>query len=456
MDNDSGGFSGVVKILNVDDFLVPSQACVLPLSGESDMKVGIKIKGQSKVAKKKVVVTLNDCLACSGCITSAETILVGEQSEARFLEGLMNSELSVLTVSPQSLASIAYKRGCQISEAAELVGKNFKSLGVRYVVDSSFGRQLTLSLSYDEFKKQHLKKPILTGVCPGFVCYAEKTHGELLIPHMSRVRSPQAVMGALVKDYLARKFDLKPEKIFHTAVMPCFDKKLEAARPHPLKFQYREVDCVLSTAEVDKLLSENSSFDFRPSNEAINWLNAIENGFVINTDGGSSGGYAEYVVERFITELNKPKVCHKSFLLVATEQSNNRHHFREKNLEIIDVFDGAEKLLTVAKCYGFRNIQNHVQKLKRSKCNYDYVEIMACPSGCINGVGQIRGVSEEGKKQILTLVESPSRSSSSESQQELEELKKEWSILNPDWTNLLYTQYQSVTNSVRGNIGSDW
>ncbi|VDK29814.1 unnamed protein product [Gongylonema pulchrum] len=215
----------------------------------------VRIRGKSKAstvgnesAKKKVTVTLNDCLACSGCITSAETVLIKEQSKPKFLEGLKHAKLSVLTISPQSIASIAYRRGIHWSETAKLIARIFKSLGVHYVVDSSFGRLLTLSLSYEEFKRlPPEKQPIFSGICPGFVCYAEKTHGTLLVPHISCVRSPQAMMGALVKDYLARKLDIKPEDIFHAAVMPCFDKKLEASRPD-FGTNYREVDCVLSTS----------------------------------------------------------------------------------------------------------------------------------------------------------------------------------------------------------------
>lgn len=73
-----------------------------------------------------------------------------------------------MTVSPQSIASIAYKRGCQLSETAKLIASTSKNMGIKYVIDSSFGRLLTLSLSYDEFKGSRLQRPVFTGVCPGF------------------------------------------------------------------------------------------------------------------------------------------------------------------------------------------------------------------------------------------------------------------------------------------------
>ncbi|VDK81332.1 unnamed protein product [Litomosoides sigmodontis] len=446
MDDDSG-FSGIIKISNVSDFIAPSQACILPLqSKKSDVEVQIRDRNQSKAssnAEKKVAITLNDCLACSGCITSAETILIKEQSKPKFLEGLAGAQLSVVTVSPQSIASIAYKRGYQQSEAARLIARIFKNMGIKYIVDSSFGRLLTLSLSYDEFKEAQLQRPVFTGVCPGFVCYAEKTHGELLIPHISRVRSPQAMMGAIVKDYLARKFDIKPEKIFHASVMPCFDKKLEAARSVSNDNSHcREVDCVLSTGEVNEILDEYSPLQdsFVPGN--ISWLNALENGKIIISEGGSSGGYAEYIVKRFLAESKRPL--------------ESRRSIKDKSWEIIEVFDGETKMLTVAKCYGFRNIQSHVQKLKRSKCNYDYVEIMACPAGCINGGGQIRSTSTEERKQTLNALKLQCSGNNSEMEEELERVKEEWSNLNPNWMELLRTKYSAVEKSNTDRINTSW
>lgn len=118
--------------------------------------------------------------------------------------------------------------------------------------------------------------------------------------------------------------------------------------------------------------------------------------------------------------------------------------------------DGETKVLSVVKCYGFRNIQNQVQKLKRSKCNYDYAEIMACPSGCINGGGQIRGASVDERKKILDEIELPYSDDDSAMKEELEHLKEDWSMLNPYWMNLLYTKYHAVEKSDAIAINTNW
>lgn len=138
----------------------------------------------------------------------------------------------------------------------------FKSyFNAEYVFDTTFSREFSLIESYREFVgryKQNLnepnsaKFPILTSSCPGWICYAEKTHGSFILPYISTVKSPQQVMGSLVKDYLCKNvFDLTPDSIYHVTVMPCYDKKLESSRKEFYNefHQSKDVDCVLSTGK---------------------------------------------------------------------------------------------------------------------------------------------------------------------------------------------------------------
>jgi iron only hydrogenase large subunit-like protein len=95
---------------------------------------------------------------------------------------------------------------------------------------------------------------MLASACPGWICYAEKTH-PALIPLISTTKSPQQIMGAIVKSYIPRKLGIT-DGIFHASVMPCFDKKLEASRDDFIVDGERDVDCVVGTAEIDGLLKE--------------------------------------------------------------------------------------------------------------------------------------------------------------------------------------------------------
>lgn len=103
------------------------------------------------------------------------------------------------------------------------------SFGCEHVFDASFSRDISLIESAKEFvtKKKNNSTPVLASSCPGWVCYAEKKHGEEVIPYMSTAKSPQQIMGSIVKKHLCKSLKISPENIYHVAIMPCFDKKLE-------------------------------------------------------------------------------------------------------------------------------------------------------------------------------------------------------------------------------------
>uniref|UniRef100_A0A480TZJ9 Cytosolic Fe-S cluster assembly factor NARFL isoform 1 n=1 Tax=Sus scrofa TaxID=9823 RepID=A0A480TZJ9_PIG len=173
--------------------------------------------------------------------------------------------LVVISVSPQSQASLAVRFQLNPTDTARKLTAFFKRIGAHYVFDTAFSRNFSLLESQREFVRRFRGQagsqqalPVLTSACPGWICYAEKTHGRALLPHISTARSPQQVMGALVKDFFAQQQHLTPDKIYHVAVMPCHDKKLEASRPDffSQEHQTRDVDCVITTGEVLKLLEE--------------------------------------------------------------------------------------------------------------------------------------------------------------------------------------------------------
>lgn len=112
----------------------------------------------------------------------------------------------------------------------------------------------------------------------------------------------------------------------------------------------------------------------------------------------------------------------------------------------------------MAKCYGFRNIQNIVQKIKRQKCPFDYIEIMACPSGCANGGGQIRAETTEERENILTRVEEKYRQliPSAEMECEIERVKNEWASFNDSFEKLFYSSYQVVDKSIMESFNLRW
>ncbi|XP_071067202.1 cytosolic iron-sulfur assembly component 3 isoform X3 [Dasypus novemcinctus] len=362
--------------------------------------------GTRKLEKAKI--SLNDCLACSGCITSAESVLITQQSHEELRKVLEankaapgQQKLVVVSVSPQSRASLAARFQLNPTDTARKLTAFFKKLGVHYVFDTAFSRNFSLIESQREFVQRFRRQaestqalPVLASACPGWICYAEKTHGHAVLPHLSTARSPQQAMGSLVKDFFAQQQGLTPDRVCHVTVMPCYDKKLEASRPDFFNQEHRtrDVDCVITTGEVLKLLEEEgvSLADLEPAP---------------------------------LDALNKD--------------------FQEVTLER----DG-QVLLHFALVYGFRNIQNLVQKLKRGRCPYHYVEVMACPSGCLNGGGQLKAPDAAGKE-LLRRVEAlygAVRTEAPEDAPGVLELYRQW-LQGEDSERarrLLHTQYRAV------------
>ncbi|KAK6046125.1 iron only hydrogenase large subunit domain protein [Cooperia oncophora] len=344
---------------------------------------------------------------------------------------MSGKQISVVTVCPQSVCSIAVKRKISVSQAARMIASYFFSKGAHYVVDSTFGRSFCLEEAYHEFESRS-SRPLLVSSCPGLVCYAEKSHDAFLLPFLSKVRSPQAVTGALVKDYLSRRFEVPVDSIYHAAVMPCFDKKLEASRPDfyvPGTDSVRETDCVISTVEVDSLLDD---VDNITESEVEGWLGDFSRGVLYGNPGGTSGGFAEMLVRRFVShhggEVKEERLA--------------------KNLEVLTVRQNEEAVLRVARVYGFRNIQNLVRKMKNNKSLYDYVDVQACPNGCGNGGAQIRADTAEERERILSNVEEAYAAMQGDATQKMREVANEWSALNPKWKTLLYTDYHGVTGNI--------
>ncbi|XP_046953884.1 cytosolic iron-sulfur assembly component 3 isoform X1 [Lynx rufus] len=517
-------FSGVLQLTDLDDFIGPSQDCIKPMkvdkrSGSGVAKIHIEDDGSyfqvtqdggtRKLEKAKI--SLDDCLACSGCVTSAETVLITQQSheelrkviDANKTAAPGQQRLVVVSVSPQSRASLAAQFGLNPTDTARKLTAFFKKIGVHYVFDTSFSRNFSLLESQREFVQRFRGQadsqqalPVLASACPGWICYAEKTHGSFLIPYLSTVRSPQQVMGSLVKDFFAQQQHLTPDRIYHVTVMPCYDKKLEASRPDFFSqdYQTRDVDCVVTTGEVFKLLEEEgvSLSELEPAPldslqvrvRPVAGLSAHRGGQVHDlangqcTDGhqscpkldtrlsspnrcssvsaqepsshrgGGSGGYLEHVFQHAARELFGIHVDEITY-----------RPLRNKDFQEVTLEKEGQIVLHFAAAYGFRNIQNLVQKLKRGRCPYHYVEVMACPAGCLNGGGQLKAPNTPGKE-LLQRVEtlySMVRTEAPEDAPGIQELYRCW--LQGEGSEragrLLHTSYHAVEKA-SSSLGIRW
>lgn len=417
-------------------------------------------------------ISLTDCLACSGCVTSAEAVLISLQSHAEVLsildahpaaplrvdgQGSVRLErplgdeerLFVVSVSPQVRASLAATYGLSSRQAGYMIDQFLRGPqglraggkhgnGFTYVIDTDVIRELVLALTAEEVRETANsareatasdskftppKKPILSSACPGWICYVEKTHPHVL-PHLSRLKSPQALSGTLLKTVLSHKLGIRPSQIWHLAIMPCFDKKLEASREELTDRAWqpegsqdtavRDVDCVITSRELLMLASSRNvslpSLPLKPvaSDYAPRFPDPTIESFLFSRNRsskhtsafGTSGGYLYYVMSSY----------------QAQHPGSQLHVQRGRNSDVMDytlVSQSGETILKAGRYYGFRNIQNLVRKLKPARASrlpgaaanrraagavagagagldYAYVEVMACPGGCTNGGGQIR------------------------------------------------------------------
>lgn len=237
---------------------------------------------------QKVEISLSDCLACSGCITSAESVLVTQQSQEELLRvfrenkvlkeqgKLAETKLIVVSVSIQPILSLAVSFNLKPNECAAKLSGYFKRLGADLVVEMSIADDFALIEAQKEFIRRYRSNvndkvcnvlPMLASSCPGYyqckltllylkcsylgwVCYAEKTHGSYILPYISTTKSPQQIMGSLIKQWVRGK--IGGRSIYHVTVMPCYDKKLEAARDDffDKETESRDVDCVITASKV--------------------------------------------------------------------------------------------------------------------------------------------------------------------------------------------------------------
>ena len=288
---------------------------------------------------------------------------------------------------------------------AAKVSSFLKSLGVNYVFDTNVGRNLTLLESGKEFVKRFRGSkenlPVFTSSCPGWICYAEKTHGEFILPYISRVKSPQQMMGSLVKRHLAKVLNEDPSNIYHFTVMPCFDKKLEALRSDFVVpgTEIKEMDCVVATNELFLMIAETGSsldtLDGTPFDCLLSLLNEKQKRAYQFTshEGSGAGGYIEYVFKYASEKLFN--VVRPSIDFVTKRSTDHK--------ELFLTVDGEVKL-RFAVAYGFKNLGNFAMKLKKKNLKYDYVEIMACPSACLNGGGQLRSESVSNKELLSNVT----------------------------------------------------
>ncbi len=252
-----------------------------------------------------------------------------------------------------------------------------KKMGFGKVFDTSFSADLTVMEEGTEFLERFTKGeklPQFTSCCPAWVKFAEQYYPEIL-PRLSSCKSPQQMFGSLARATLPKMLNVKPENLFIVSIMPCTAKKFEAKRPEFTHENLADVDAVITTQELSRMI-EASGLNFMELDpESLDLPMGFKTGAGVIF--GTTGGVTEAVLRFAVEKVTGEKLNNVDFHQVRGEAG-----IREATLEV------AGKQVRMAIAHGLKNARKLAEEVKAGKCNYDIIEVMACPGGCVGGAGQ--------------------------------------------------------------------
>ncbi len=252
-----------------------------------------------------------------------------------------------------------------------------KQMGFNQIYDTSFAADLTVIEEGTEFlerKKQGGKLPMFTSCCPGWVKYAEQYYPEVL-PHLSTCRSPQQMFGSLLKGMLPEQMKIERKNLKVIAIMPCTAKKFEVQRPEFAVGGDPDVDHVLTTQELAHMIQSAGLVFSSLQPESFDMPFGFSTGAGVIF--GNSGGVMEAVLRFAVEKVTGTKLDRIEFNEVRGESG-----LREAKITV----GGTE--LKLAIVHGLRNARVVAEQVRAGKSQYDLIEVMACPGGCIGGAGQ--------------------------------------------------------------------
>ena len=321
-----------------------------------------------------------NCTFCGQCIEACPTGALHEKESINDVWAKLKDPDTYVVVQTAPAVRVALGEEFQMPIGTNVAGKMvtaLKRLGFDKVFDTNTGADFTIMEEANEFVKRFKKNdnlPMMTSCCPAWVKYIESYEPDLL-PHLSSCKSPHQMFGALIKSYYANKIGINPEKIYTVSVMPCIAKKFERQRPEMQNDGLWDVDNVITTRELSRMIKqanidftklEDSEFD-APMGEATGA------GAIFGTTGG--------VMEAALRTA-QDTLTGKSLDKIEFEQVRGGKGIKKATIEI------AGKPIKVVAASGLSNARKILDEIKSGKADYQFVEIMACPGGCIMGGGQ--------------------------------------------------------------------
>ena len=333
--------------------------------------------------------SLNDvnCTFCGQCIEACPVGALKEKDgTAAVWEALGDEEKFVVAqTAPAVRVALGEEFGMEIG--TNVKGKmvsSLKHLGFDRVFDTNTGADFTIMEEATEFIDRFSNGgtlPMITSCSPGWVRFLELNYPEL-IPNLSTCKSPHQMFGAIIKSYYAKKNNIDPSKIFVVSVMPCIAKKYERTRDDEQGTGYDDVDVVITTRELARMIKQ-AHINFKTL-EDLEFDDPMGEATGAAAIFGTTGGVMEAAL-RTVAE----KVTGNSFGKLEYEDVRGGQGIKRASINL----DGKEVKVVVAS--GLKNARTIMEEIRSGKADYQFVEIMACPGGCVMGGGQPIRTSKE-------------------------------------------------------------
>lgn len=320
------------------------------------------------------------CIACGQCIVNCPTGALREKDDTpKVLEAINDPEKYVVVqTAPAVRAALGEEFGLPIGTDVE--GKMvaaLRRLGFDKVFDTDFSADLTIMEESNELIERITNGgalPMITSCSPGWVKYCEHYYPEQL-DHLSTCKSPQQMFGATLKTWYAQKMDIDPAKIVSVSVMPCTAKKFEVGRDDQSASGYADVDISITTRELARMIkSAGISFNSLPDETYDSPLGEGSGAAVIF---GATGGVMEAALRTAVEKITGQTLENVDFTEVRGMEGVKEATYTVGDLSI-----------KVAVASGTKNAKTLMEQIKNGTSEYQFIEIMGCPGGCINGGGQ--------------------------------------------------------------------
>ncbi len=323
---------------------------------------------------------VSSCINCGQCIVACPTGALREQSALKAVVNALKDPKKIVVVQHAPAVSVTIGEEFGLKPGLDtngLLNAALRQLGFDKVFDTSFSADLTIMEEASEFVhrvKNGGALPMMTSCSPGWIKYVEEFHPDFM-PNLSTCKSPQQMLGAIIKSYFAEREGIDPENIFCVSIMPCTAKKFEARRPEMLHENVADVDAVLTTRELARFIRMRGIqfASLQPEGADTPFGERSTAGKIF----GASGGVMEAAIRtahHMITgrELENLKVEAVRGLTGVKEAAVN--------------VDGLE--VKVAVVSGLGNANALLKEVREGRREVHFIEVMTCPGGCINGGGQ--------------------------------------------------------------------